>query len=118
MQAAIEEGRSILAHDYLAAVDWIETLNAGLEAVFERYDAILTPAAAGEAPHGLDSTGNPAFCTLWTVCGTPAISLPLLQGSRGLPIGVQLVGRRGDDARLIRTAAWLTAFVANASQAA
>jgi len=116
MQSAIEEGRTILAHDYLAAVDWIEMLNAGLEAIFERYDAILTPAAPGEAPHGLGSTGNPAFCTLWTLCGTPAISLPLLQGSRGLPIGVQLVGRRGDDARLIRTAAWLTDLASKAAQ--
>jgi Asp-tRNA(Asn)/Glu-tRNA(Gln) amidotransferase A subunit family amidase len=115
MQAAIEEGRKILAHDYLAAVEWIEVLNGGLEAIFERYDAILTPAAPGEAPHGLDSTGNPAFCTLWTLCGTPAVSLPLLQGSRGLPIGVQLVGRRGDDARLIRTASWLTNFASKAA---
>jgi Asp-tRNA(Asn)/Glu-tRNA(Gln) amidotransferase A subunit family amidase len=116
MQAAIEDGRTILAYDYLAAVDWIEVLNAGLEAIFERYDAILTPAAAGEAPHGLDSTGSPAFCTLWTLCGTPAISLPLLQGSHGLPVGVQLVGRRGDDARLIRTASWLMDFASKATQ--
>jgi Asp-tRNA(Asn)/Glu-tRNA(Gln) amidotransferase A subunit family amidase len=116
MQAAIEEGRKILSHDYLAAVDWIEVLNGGLEAAFERYDAILTPAAPGEPPHGLDSTGNPAFCTLWTLCGTPAVSLPLLQGARGLPIGVQLVGRRGDDARLIRTASWLMDFASKAAQ--
>jgi Asp-tRNA(Asn)/Glu-tRNA(Gln) amidotransferase A subunit family amidase len=115
MQAAIEEGRSVLAHDYLAAVDWIEILNGGLEPIFERYDAILTPAAAGTAPHGLDSTGNPAFCTLWTLCGTPAISLPLLQGSNGLPIGVQLVARRGDDFRLIRTASWLMDFASKAA---
>jgi Asp-tRNA(Asn)/Glu-tRNA(Gln) amidotransferase A subunit family amidase len=114
MRTAIEAGRTILAHDYLAAVDWIEVLNAGLEAIFERYDAILTPSAVGEAPHGLHATGNPAFCTLWTLCGTPAISLPLLQGGRGLPIGVQLVGRRGDDARLIRTAAWLAEFAKSA----
>jgi aspartyl-tRNA(Asn)/glutamyl-tRNA(Gln) amidotransferase subunit A len=50
------------------------------------------------------------------VCGTPAISLPLLQGSHGLPIGVQLVGRRGDDARLVRTAAWLADFATKAAQ--
>ena len=45
--------------------------------------------------------------TPWTFCGVPAITLPLLQGSDGLPIGVQLVGPRGDDARLLRTARWL-----------
>jgi Asp-tRNA(Asn)/Glu-tRNA(Gln) amidotransferase A subunit family amidase len=111
MRAAIEEGRKILAHDYLAAADWIEVLNAGLERVFERYDAIVTPAAPGEAPHGLETTGNPAFCTLWTLCGTPAVTLPLLQGASGMPIGVQLVGRRGYDARLLRTANWLVNHV-------
>lgn len=117
MRQAIEEGRSVLAHDYLAAVDWIEVLNGGLEAIFERYDAIVTPAAPGEAPRGLETTGNPAFCTLWTLCGTPAVTLPLLQGPNGMPMGVQLVGRRGDDARLFRTASWLTSFVTGAAHA-
>jgi Asp-tRNA(Asn)/Glu-tRNA(Gln) amidotransferase A subunit family amidase len=56
---------------------------------------------------GLESTGNPVFCTIWTYLGTPAVSLPLLQSETGLPIGVQLVGRRGQDARLLRTARWL-----------
>ena len=75
--------------------------------MFDEYDAILTPAAPGEAPRGLDSTGNPVFCTTWTYLGTPAVTLPLLQRRAGLPIGVQLVGRRGNDARLLRTAHWL-----------
>ena len=108
MQDAIDEGREVRAHDYLAAVDWIEVLNAGLDEIFQRYDAILTPAAPGAAPRGQGSTGNPAFCTLWTLCGTPAITLPLLNDKNGLPVGVQLVGRRGEDAKLMRTAAWLT----------
>ena len=108
MRAAIEEGRKVLAVDYTLAVEWIEVLNAGLDEIFERYDAILTPAAVGEAPSGLKSTVDPAFCTLWTLCGTPAVTLPLLQGEAGLPIGVQMVGRRGDDGRLLRSARWLT----------
>ncbi len=107
MQDAIDEGCDVRAHDYLAAVDWIDVLNAGLDRIFGRYDAILTPSAPGAAPSGLTSTGNPAFCTLWTLCGTPAITLPLLNDENGLPIGVQLVGPRGGDARLMRTAAWL-----------
>ncbi len=105
--AAIEEGRSILAHDYMAACDWIEVLNAGLDEIFDRYDAIITPAAPGEAPSGLEATGNPAFCALWTLCGTPAVTLPLLQGENGMPMGVQLVGPRHDDSRLLRSANWL-----------
>lgn len=115
MRAAIEEGRFILAHDYMAACDWIEILNAGLAEIFERYDAILTPAAPGEAPLGLQATGNPAFCALWTLCGTPAVTLPLLQGERGLPMGVQLVGPRHDDGRLLRTASWLVRRIAEES---
>ena len=76
-------------------------------AIFDEYDAILTPAAPGEAPKGLGATGNPVFCTIWTYLGLPAITLPLLRGPAGLPVGVQLVGRRGNDARLLRTARWL-----------
>jgi Asp-tRNA(Asn)/Glu-tRNA(Gln) amidotransferase A subunit family amidase len=114
MRAAVEEGRTILAHDYLAACDWIEVFNAGLDEIFNRYDAIITPAAPGEAPAGLGATGNPAFCALWTLCGTPAITLPLLEGENGLPMGVQLVGRRHDDGRLLRTANWLAKRVSEA----
>ena len=105
---AIEEGQRALAVDYAQALVWREALNGGVEAIFERYDAILTPSAPGPAPKGLSATGDPAFCTLWTLCGMPAVSLPLLSASNGLPMGVQLVGRRGDDARLLRTARWLT----------
>lgn len=115
MRSAIEAGRKVLAHDYLTAVDRIEWMNVALEQIFSRYDAILTPAAPGVAPSGLDSTGDPAFCTIWQLAGTPAINLPLLHGENGLPIGVQLVGRRGDDHRLIRTAAWLTDFINSAA---
>lgn len=106
MQKAIDAGRDVRAEAYLLAVEKRETLNAGLNDLFKTYDAILTPAAAGAAPQGLDSTGNPAFCTLWTLCGTPAITLPLLRGENDMPLGVQLVGPRGSDARLMRIAAW------------
>lgn len=114
MQKAIDGGRRILAHDYLAALDWPRLLNDALEAIFNRYDAILTPASAGAAPQGLESTGSPAFNGIWTFCGTPAVTLPLLQAENGLPIGVQLVGRRGDDGRLLRTARWLVDYLAQA----
>ena len=104
----IEEGRTVLAVDYAAALDWIEVMNAALEKLFERYDALLTPAATGEAPVGLDTTGSPTFCTIWTYCGAPAVTLPLLVGSSGMPVGVQMVGRHMYDGRLLRTARWLT----------
>ncbi|MEJ2121615.1 MAG: amidase [Alphaproteobacteria bacterium] len=103
----IEDGRTVSAVDYLAAREQRDVLNAGLNEVFARYDAIITPAAPGEAPKGLGATGDPAFATLWTFCGVPALSLPLLKGAHGLPVGVQIVGQRGHDRRLMQTASWL-----------
>lgn len=112
MRELLERGRKHLAFDYRRAVDMIEPINAAIDPIFDEYDAILTPAATGEAPVGLDSTGSPVFCTLWTYLGLPAVTLPLLTGPAGLPVGVQLVGRRGNDARLLRTARWLAATLA------
>lgn len=107
LRQLIERGRGIKAVDYTRALTAQSALNQILESVFDEYDAILTPAAPGEAPRGLESTGNPAFCTMWTYLGVPAVTLPLMQGENGLPLGVQLVARRGNDARLLRTARWL-----------
>jgi Asp-tRNA(Asn)/Glu-tRNA(Gln) amidotransferase A subunit family amidase len=107
LRALIADGRTIFASRYLAACDAAPMFNAGLAEVFNFYDAILTPATPGVAPKGLKSTGNPAFCTLWTLLGLPAVSLPILNGEDGMPLGVQLVGPRGDDARLLRSARWL-----------
>lgn len=118
LRALIERGRKVLAVDYTRALAGSASLNAALDGVFDEYDAILTPAAPGPAPHGLDSTGNPVFCSTWTYLGTPAVTLPLLQSESGLPIGVQLVGRRGNDARLLRTADWLVRKLGRRGRAA
>jgi Asp-tRNA(Asn)/Glu-tRNA(Gln) amidotransferase A subunit family amidase len=109
LRTMIERGQRTLATDYRRAVEQVPGLVQALERIFAQYDAILTPAATGEAPAGLASTGNPIFCTIWTLCGVPAVTLPLLRGPSGLPLGVQLVGCRCDDARLLRTARWLSA---------
>jgi Asp-tRNA(Asn)/Glu-tRNA(Gln) amidotransferase A subunit family amidase len=110
LRSLIERGREVRAVDYQRALRGIAPAVASLDELFmERYDAILTPAAPGVAPKGLGATGDPRFCTLWTLLGMPALSLPLMQGAGGLPLGVQLVGRRNFDARLLRTARWLAA---------
>jgi Asp-tRNA(Asn)/Glu-tRNA(Gln) amidotransferase A subunit family amidase len=112
LRALIERGRELRAVDYQAALRAIGPVADSLDELFmERYDAILTPSAPGTAPKGLSATGDPAFCTPWTLCGVPSISLPLMRGENGLPLGVQLVGRRGFDARLLRTARWLVARI-------
>jgi Asp-tRNA(Asn)/Glu-tRNA(Gln) amidotransferase A subunit family amidase len=108
LRAQIERGREARAFDYQRAIAHVAPMVEGFVELFEqRYDAILTPAAHGTAPKGLTSTGDPAFCSLWTLCGMPAVSVPLMQGANGLPLGVQLVGQRDRDPRLLRTARWL-----------
>lgn len=113
LRALLERGRAVSALDYQRALARVPLLNDDLREVFDHVDAIITPAAPGAAPKGLAATGDPSFCSLWTLCGMPAISLPLMQAANGLPIGVQLVGRRDDDARLLRTARWLARRVEN-----
>ena len=112
IMSAIEAGNATPVRDYIAALDWPDILNRALEEIFQRCDAILTPAAPGPAPASLESTGDPIFNGLWTLCRTPTVTIPILHAENGLPMGVQLVGRRHDDGRLLRTAKWLADFAA------
>lgn len=107
LREMIERGQQISASDYDAALAKMQTYELLLGEIFDEYDAILTPATPGPAPAGLDATGSPVMNTIWTFCGTPAINVPLLQSPEQLPIGVQVVGAKGDDARLFRSARWL-----------
>lgn len=117
LREIIERGLAVRAVDYKEAQRGREALQVALSQVFDHCDAFITPAAPGQAPAGLASTGSPVFGTLWTLCGSPAISLPLLRGGDGLPIGVQLVGSRDQDERLMQTAAWLMRQAAAAAVA-
>jgi aspartyl-tRNA(Asn)/glutamyl-tRNA(Gln) amidotransferase subunit A len=117
IREAIDKGNDVKARDYLAALDWRKVLNAGLDEVFKRCDVIITPAAPGPAPANLQTTGNPIFNGLWTFCGTPAVTIPLLWSQGGMPMGIQLVGRVGDDARLMRTANWLKSHLSSQENA-
>lgn len=112
----IDEGRKVTAMQYLAALDLRRNLVERLNQMFSHFNAIMTPAAPGVAPIGHSSTGNPAFCSLWTLMGLPSMSLPLLEGESGMPLGVQLVGARNDDFRLFRTAKWLVEQMAPKSK--
>lgn len=107
MVSALAEGRTISAVDYLHALERKPVLYAALKEIFCRCDAILTPAALGPAPQGLTSTGDAIFNGLWTLIGTPAVTIPVLTAENGLPMGVQLVGPRHGDGQLLRTANWL-----------
>jgi Asp-tRNA(Asn)/Glu-tRNA(Gln) amidotransferase A subunit family amidase len=107
LRAQLTRGREIRAVDYLDAKARMPLVRDALDEAFEHCHALLAPATFGSAPADLSSTGDPRLCTLWSYCGLPAISLPLLADDQRMPIGVQLVGRLGDDARLLRTARWL-----------
>jgi len=108
LRGLIDRGCETRAIDYQRALRRLPAMRESFDELFmERYDAILTPPALGTAPKGLAATGDPVFCIPWTVLGLPAVTLPLMQGANGLPLGVQLVGRRNFDARLLRTARWL-----------
>jgi len=111
LREMIERGQKVSPREYQSSVAEIKQYSDAVGEIFEEYDAILTPSTSGPAPVGLTATGSPIFNTIWTFCGNPAINLPLLQSPEGLPVGVQIVGEKDDDARLFRSTRWLLDFL-------
>lgn len=95
-----------------AEATFIDAQNA-FPAVLEGLDVLVTPAAPGEAPTGLGSTGDAAFNFIWTSLHVPAVTVPAGSGPDGLPLGIQIVGRRGEDRHTLAVAAWVAAALAN-----
>ncbi|WP_417412435.1 amidase [Hoeflea sp.] len=107
----IERGQAISPSDYDAARRHAKRGRGATRALFSEIDILLTPSAPGAAPHGLETTGDPRFNRLWTLMGTPAISIPGFKDDSGMPLGIQAVARFGQDKRLLQAAAMLeTAF--------
>ncbi len=107
----IDEGRQIPTAEYREALTYSKALRREFECFIEPYNAIITPPACGEAPATLENTGDPVFCTIWTLCGAPAISLPTGFGPNRLPLGLQAVGRTLADAALLGAAQWCAAAI-------
>jgi len=103
----LAEGERVTPEREALAREQAARCGARLPEVFARFDALLTPAAPGEAPAGLESTGDPAFDRIWTLLGTPCASLPLARGPAGLPVGVQVVGAPGKDGALVEACGWI-----------
>ena len=103
----LEQGFAVEPDDYDAVVARAADGRGACDDLFAHADVVLTLAAAGEAPATREHTGDPRFARLWTLLGVPSVAVPGMVGATGLPIGVQLVARRGDDARLLACAAWL-----------
>jgi amidase len=102
-------GRQMPLSDYIAAIEAAEAFRARLDDVFGEFDMLLAPSAVGEAPVGLDSTGDARFNAIWTLAWTPCVTLPAGAGQQGLPLGIQLVGPRFRDEALFDAAAWVEA---------
>lgn len=100
----LRRGQGLSLADYERARDRGACYRKALVPIFERYDGILTPVTSGAAPYGLTHTGSPIFCGLWTLCGVPALNLPLGKTHDALPLGCQLIGRPEGDWQCLQIA--------------
>ena len=115
LKPIVERARKIGEVEYQDALAVKSSAEQFFAEFFQDYDAIIAPSAAGEAVPFGTNTGDPIFCTLWTLAGLPCVTLPLLVGETGLPIGVQLIGAAHKDDRLLRTARWCQNYIAAAA---
>lgn len=111
MKELVQKGNNHTASEYIKAKKLQQRLRQSIGEIFERFDVILSAPATGEAPKGLDFTGNPIFCALWSFIGTPAIALPVTKSAKGLPLGIQLIGNYRDDEKLLNIAAFVEASI-------
>jgi Asp-tRNA(Asn)/Glu-tRNA(Gln) amidotransferase A subunit family amidase len=117
LKPIVTRGRQISLAEYEDALEVKASAEAFFDEFFVEFDAIIAPSATGEAPKfDAGGTGDPIFCTLWTLAGLPCVTLPLLVGETGLPIGVQLIGPAEKDDRLLRSARWLQTQLAETTE--
>ncbi len=109
LQALIGDGLAITGQAHAHNLQEVAAARRQAAALFDTHDVLLAPSSIGEAPAGLDGTGDPVFCRGWTLLGLPCVHLPFARGARGLPVGLQLVGAFGDDHRLLAAAHWVHA---------
>ena len=98
LQGIMTAGVAVTATQYDQAQAWVARCRAQLADVFQDVDVLLAPSAAGAAPQGLDNTGDPLFCRIWTVLHTPTVNIPAGHAPNGMPVGLQVVGPVGADA--------------------
>jgi amidase len=107
LMAIMKKSDGITLDRYVAAQRKTVAFKAFIDSLFDDFDALLCPSAPGEAPKGREFTGDPRFNSIWTLAGTPCVTLPVGTGDRGLPLGIQLVGLRHADDKLLATAQWM-----------
>lgn len=115
LRAAVPRGKAITRDQYKEAMALKASADAFFALLFQEFDAVLSPSATGQAPLvTTGGTGDPVFCRAASLCGLPAVTLPLLKGENDMPIGVQLFGGVEEDDRLMRSAHWLQTTLAAA----
>jgi Asp-tRNA(Asn)/Glu-tRNA(Gln) amidotransferase A subunit family amidase len=112
LRGRLDESRDIRPSDYDAARGVTDRARAGLAGIFDEVDVLLTFSAPGAAPKGLAFTGDPRFNRLWTLMGTPCVNIPATIADGGLPVGVQVIARSGDDAGALEAARFVEAALA------
>ena len=106
LQGAIERGFKVTQAEYHNALEIQQMIKAELASLHNEYDAIILPAALGAAP-GLETTGDAILNALWTFSGSPAVTLPLMKDSEGMPLGLQIIGSIDKDLELLQIARWI-----------
>ncbi len=107
LRVLLDEGIAITGAEHSANLARTAFAQRSVDALFDSFDVLMSPSATGEAPASIDATGDPVFCRGWTLLGLPCVHLPVARGTNGLPTGIQLVGRFGDDCRLLAIAEWV-----------
>jgi Asp-tRNA(Asn)/Glu-tRNA(Gln) amidotransferase A subunit family amidase len=108
----IEQGMGISVESYDEARRIARHARRALADMISGVDVLLSPAAPGAAPIGLTTTGSSTFNRLWTLMGTPCVSVPGLADAGGLPLGMQIIGRFGDDRRTLEAARFVESAIA------
>lgn len=107
LRALLAIGQQITHDQHRANLQLAYSARAAVSKAFGEYEVVLAPSAVGEAPATLTQTGDPVFGRVWTLLGLPCVHLPFYRGSSGMPVGLQVVGRPGEDKVALRVAAWL-----------
>ena len=106
LNSLLDDGMAITGARHAADLSTVADWRQRIDALFERHDVLLTPSTTGIAPEGT-ATGDPLFCRSWSILGLPSVHLPFTTGQKGLPVGLQLVGRFGQDHQLLAAAHWV-----------
>jgi Asp-tRNA(Asn)/Glu-tRNA(Gln) amidotransferase A subunit family amidase len=106
LRGVVEQGNSIGMERYLEAQQLAAECRWESIQLFHDHDVLLAPSVRGEAPVGLESTGDPLFCRMWTLLGLPCVSLPGIHGPDGLPLGAQIIGPMYGDGLALSVAGW------------